>query len=600
MKKVGVVLVMGLGVASACSSEFSSDCFETRTCKPAAADAGAAGDDSSDSGGTGAGGGGDSGPGGAPTAGAFTAGEAGAPNPAGGSAGAGGETSDDGPTCGDGLLTGAEAMSGGCDDGNTEAGDGCSDQCTVETGWDCDASEPTQCTAICGDGLVVGAEALAGGCDDGQTATGDGCSDECQVEVGFVCQGEPSECAKTCGNGKLDPGETCEDGNQVAKDGCFSCTTENGYTCDNATLPSKCLDIDECKAGGGNDCSAKATCTNTAGSFTCKCVKGYTGDGKTCANVNECELETDNCHANAACTDTAGSFTCKCKAGYTGNGLTSCERTSCVGLAKGCGQFGTNDCCAAPTVTGGVDSFGDNVATFALDKYEVTVGRFKNFINAYGGPPANGAGANPAMSDSGWQSPAWNSSIAANKAALTSAVQCHATYQTYASTTANDFLPMNCVSWYEAVAFCAWDGGFLPSVDQWLYAAMGGEVGWTYPWGFTPVPTDLLDSTAAYANYKCMGDGSAPDSCAFGDFLRVGSKPAGTGKYGHLDLAGSMFERTIDRCQGGDCEGPDAPYGYIWGGSFSYPASHLAALAGGLFPDSKHDAGTGFRCARGP
>jgi cysteine-rich repeat protein len=527
-------------------------------------------------------------------------GEAGDSPIGGASAGAGGGSTVDAPTCGDAVLTGTEAVSGGCDDGNTEAGDGCSDQCAVETGWDCDASEPTQCSAICGDGLVVGPEAMAGGCDDGQPATGDGCNDECQVEVGFVCQGEPSECAQTCGNAKIDPGETCEDGNQAAKDGCFSCTTENGYSCDNATLPSKCLDIDECKAGGGNDCSAKATCTNTVGSFTCKCIKGYTGDGKTCANVNECELETDNCHANAACTDTGGSFTCKCKAGYTGNGL-SCERTSCVGLANGCGQFGANDCCAAPTVTGGVDSFGVNVATFALDKYEVTVGRFKNFINAYGGPPANGAGANPSMSDSGWQSPAWNSSIAANKAGLTSAVQCSSTYQTYTSTAVNDFLPMNCVSWYEALAFCAWDGGFLPSNHQWLYAARGGEVGWTYPWGFTPVPTDKLDSTADYANYGCMGDGSAPNTCAFGDILRVGQKPAGTGKYGQLDLAGSMFEWTMDPCVG-ECEGPDAPYRPVLGGSFAAAASTLSLSPDGVFVTgaSTHGSGAGFRCARAP
>jgi formylglycine-generating enzyme len=112
------------------------------------------------------------------------------------------------------------------------------------------------------------------------------------------------------------------------------------------------------------------------------------------------------------------------------------------------------------------------------------------------------------------------------------------------------------------------------------------------------VPTDLFDSTAAYANYKCMGDGSAPDSCAFGDILRVGSKPAGTGKYGQLDLAGSMFEWTIDPCP--NCEGPDAPYRYMWGGSFSYPASHLAAIGGGSFPASDNDAKVGFRCARAP
>ena len=41
------------------------------------------------------------------------------------------------------------------------------------------------------------------------------------------------------------------------------------------------LDIDECSEGL-SDCDAKASCTNTVGSFTCTCNKGSIGDGKTC------------------------------------------------------------------------------------------------------------------------------------------------------------------------------------------------------------------------------------------------------------------------------------------------------------------------------
>jgi formylglycine-generating enzyme len=52
--------------------------------------------------------------------------------------------------------------------------------------------------------------------------------------------------------------------------------------------------------------------------------------------------------------------------------------------------------------------FPSSVSTFALDKYEVTVGRFRRFIASYvsdtaSAPPA-GAGANPAVPGSGWQS----------------------------------------------------------------------------------------------------------------------------------------------------------------------------------------------------
>ena len=42
-----------------------------------------------------------------------------------------------------------------------------------------------------------------------------------------------------------------------------------------------CPDIDECSTVQHN-CHAKAKCTNNAGSFTCSCKNGYTGDGQNC------------------------------------------------------------------------------------------------------------------------------------------------------------------------------------------------------------------------------------------------------------------------------------------------------------------------------
>ena len=40
-------------------------------------------------------------------------------------------------------------------------------------------------------------------------------------------------------------------------------------------------DINECDENK-DDCDSNALCTNNIGSFTCKCNKGYTGDGKLC------------------------------------------------------------------------------------------------------------------------------------------------------------------------------------------------------------------------------------------------------------------------------------------------------------------------------
>jgi hypothetical protein len=83
--------------------------------------------------------------------------------------------------------------------------------------------------------------------------------------------------------------------------------------------------------------------------------------------------------------------------------------TSCSGLAATCGPSGNDDCCTSLLVPGGtfyrsydgVDftdkSYPATVADFYLDKYEITVGRFRAFVNAGMGtqasPPASGAGA---------------------------------------------------------------------------------------------------------------------------------------------------------------------------------------------------------------
>ena len=57
-------------------------------------------------------------------------------------------------------------------------------------------------------------------------------------------------------------------------------------------LTSLCLllDLDEC-ATNSHICDVNAVCQNTAGSHTCSCKAGYTGNGKTCYGKLENERE---------------------------------------------------------------------------------------------------------------------------------------------------------------------------------------------------------------------------------------------------------------------------------------------------------------------
>jgi formylglycine-generating enzyme len=160
------------------------------------------------------------------------------------------------------------------------------------------------------------------------------------------------------------------------------------------------------------------------------------------------------------------------------------------------------------------------------------------------------------------------------------------------SLSGDDTLPMNCITWYEAYAFCIWDGGRLPTDAEWGYAAAGG--GATdgqrfYPWSMPP-ESMVIDST--YAVYYA----SAPAA--------VGSRsPKGDGKWRQADLLGNVGEWLVD--YGGDhprpcfdCSNKVFSEGRVLrGGWWSYPPIENPASRAEPFPLNRGD-GFGARCAR--
>eukprot|EP00727_Mastigamoeba_balamuthi_P014828 m51a1_g9971 hypothetical protein (911) ;mRNA; r:100047-103977 len=135
--------------------------------------------------------------------------------------------------------------------------------CKCKSGWSPSAKG---CTDTCGNGKVEAQE----GCDDGGTANGDGCSSTCVVEPHWKCSGEPSKCTR-CGNGIVTPPlEECDDGNSHAGDGCSpSCAVEPGWLCFSGS-PSHCTrcgdgnvsSLEQCDDGNnrnGDGCMANCT-----------------------------------------------------------------------------------------------------------------------------------------------------------------------------------------------------------------------------------------------------------------------------------------------------------------------------------------------------
>jgi sulfatase modifying factor 1 len=259
-------------------------------------------------------------------------------------------------------------------------------------------------------------------------------------------------------------------------------------------------------------------------------------------------------------------------------------------------------------VTGNPDELPEHevsISPFWLDKFEVTVGRFRKFVDSYRGvPPEPQAGAHPKIANSGWNV-AWNERLPRDadelRAMLRSSPQTELQTWTDAPGT-DECRPINSTDWYVALAFCIWDGGRLPTEAEWEFAAAGGDQERLFPWGKA--------NPQGRAVFGCSSGASA---CTAGDLPRVGSIGAlGRGRFGHADLAGSVGEPvrdaylsnfyTFTQARGSDAANftfdQDALTATVRGGDFAVLGDQLRGAARQSVERVTALSSVGIRCAR--
>ncbi len=151
------------------------------------------------------------------------------------------------------LATGASAFvlvsNSGCFDSESTI---CDTGITCPTGTRCALNQPVCILDACGDGKMNDGEE----CDDGNVISGDGCSAVCRFEG--------------CGNGIVDIalGEACDDGNSLDGDGC-SADCRTNEKCGNGVVDSDLGEIcDDGNNVSGDGCSSDCLSAE-------KCGNGY-------------------------------------------------------------------------------------------------------------------------------------------------------------------------------------------------------------------------------------------------------------------------------------------------------------------------------------
>lgn len=211
----------------------------------------------------------------------------------------------------------------------------------------------------------------------------------------------------------------------------------------------------------------------------------------------------------------------------------------------------------------GTDSLEDErpqhavwIDRFEMDRYEVTTGRYAEFLTSTAHPTP-------------WQ---WEA----------------------VDLTQHRDRPVIGVSWFDADAYCRWRGKRLPTEAEWEKAARGTD-GRLFPWG-NRVPHDESANFGLGARFS------------YGQVLAsVHRYEQGRSPYGLHHMAGNVGEWVADWYGGtyyetGSLNNPTGPelgsFRVVRGGSWSDLPKYLLTYGRFKLPPETRNSYTGFRCAR--
>ncbi len=230
-----------------------------------------------------------------------------------------------------------------CRDGKDNDGDGLTDfpqdpDCKDEN----DDSEARKGNGTCGDGVVDPGEA----CDDGNQEDGDSCRSDCGQDMTL------------CGNGQVDLGEVCDDGNRQDGDDCSSDCDQDMTLCGNGQLDPG----EFCDDGNRDDGDS---CRGDCRQDTTLCGNGILDPGELCDDgkpPGQSICSTDCTRNDGPCRQDSDCLACHV-----------CDDTGhCAPAAAG--DDPKDDCPTEPESSCGKDGFCDGAGRCRLYGTDVLCG----------------------------------------------------------------------------------------------------------------------------------------------------------------------------------------------------------------------------------